>query len=66
MTNDEFLKNLFSQPENDKRGEVSKEDLVKAAQMTRDFFDAFVEVGFDEDQALDITLTLLSNMIHSS
>lgn len=66
MTNDEFLKNLFNQPENDKRYDIPKEDLMKAAQMTKDFYDSFVAVGFDEDTALDITLTLLSNMIHSS
>lgn len=66
MTQDDFLKNLFNQPENDKRFNVQKEDLMKAAQLTKDFYDSFVEVGFDEDVALEITLTLLSNMIHQS
>lgn len=66
MTQDEFLKNLFNQPENDNRFNVPKEDLMKAAQLTKDFYDSFVTVGFDEDQALEITLTLLSNMIHQS
>ena len=66
MTQDEFFRKLFSQPENDKRVDVPKEDLLKAAQLTKDLYDSFVTVGFDEDQALEITLTLLSNMIHQS
>ena len=58
MKDEDFLKGLFSQPEND-----DADDLKRMAEFTKKLMDSFIEVGFDEDQAFELTENIVLTLV---
>lgn len=58
MKDEDFLKGLFSQPEKD-----DTDDLRHMAEFTKKLMDSFIEVGFDEDQAFELTENIVLTLV---
>lgn len=57
--NSEWLKGLAKKMDSKGREERQKEEANRAAEAFKMYFDAFVSVGFDEGQAMDLLIGLV-------
>lgn len=57
--NFEWLKDLADIADAKGKEERQKEEANRAAEAFKMYFDAFVSVGFDEDQAMDLLIGLV-------
>lgn len=59
MTNEEFS-SLFNAIQGEQKEAETKAGFMSAAKSCKDIFDAYVAVGFSEDQALFITTAMIT------
>lgn len=57
--NFEWLKDLAEKVDAKGKDERQKAEVNRAAEAFKMYFDAFVSVGFDEDQAMDLLIGLV-------
>lgn len=64
---DEFLNALFSSllEEVNDRKQQTKLGLQAASKSIKDVYDSFIEVGFNEDQALSLTMQIVEKVMPS-
>ena len=57
--NSKWLEDLAEKMDSKGREERQREEAKKAAEAFKMYFDAFVSVGFNEDQAMDLLIGLV-------